>query len=541
MAQWNAQTGVKAFWAIPELVAIAVDFLDVQSLSQCARVSRAVSEHALNSLYRKSARLTDIFGLLCPMRTDATTGTISFIVPLRPAHWTRFRHYNHRIQEVSVEFFDPQTRSISQKAIIDLLGTQPRQEPFLPSLRRLDWQDVHPSLNHLVILLFHEGLRELRISLDPSSSTSIMDFLPLRAPNLKFLQVWTTRMAEHDSQFHNATMEAIQRLPLVRLRMPPDPLSPGMLSVIAQKRELQSFWGYFFGPETFRPSTSESYGDSSDMTFPVLRECSVNCGDFLSGLDYFISAPQLVSLHINYGIQDNISTGLSMLSSLRLKDLMIAIRTWNIGGNQGPPPSPTIDVLRPILAMSSLEILVIVHPRPPGLSDEDIAELARSLPELRHIELCGHAREEPSEKVPTLECFKSLAQYCRKLISISIWIDASDPPPPISPNEMAFSSTLEVVYFHSSKIDRVWDVMAFLVSILPPLTILEWSPVSRHLRPVIGASEVHFHSLPSAAMNSCRSKWQEVSTLLSSRAQHRRAIQSQRSRIERERENMAHH
>lgn len=46
---------------------MTVDLLDRSSLSACARVSKDISEHALNSLYRTAPEFFNVLDLLCPL------------------------------------------------------------------------------------------------------------------------------------------------------------------------------------------------------------------------------------------------------------------------------------------------------------------------------------------------------------------------------------------------------------------------------------------------------------------------------------------
>lgn len=66
----QTRTALRACWETPELIAIIVDLLDTTSQARCARVSRTISEHALNALYRNVKQLVPIFSLLCPLRED---------------------------------------------------------------------------------------------------------------------------------------------------------------------------------------------------------------------------------------------------------------------------------------------------------------------------------------------------------------------------------------------------------------------------------------------------------------------------------------
>lgn len=547
MNQSRRPTCCRVFWDTAELVAITVDFLDPKSLSRCARVSKALSGHALDSLYRDAVPFTNILGLLCPMKLDPSTGTLvrsleyyycalliseqGFVGPLRRANWERFRHYNRRIRKIHVGYHEIQVRSISQNSIIDLLGTLPRKEAFLPCLTTLDWQNIQPPLIQIVMMLFHDGLKEAAWSASPSDSESLLEQVLLRSPNLQSLQLWIPRPITSFAQLIMSTKEAIGALPLRSVKVGQDLVTPDLLYTISQKPTVEQFWGTTYGPNLTR--SRETLGCSTCPVFSPLFEFSVDSNNFLRGSEHILWASRLVSLHVTLMHLDHITEVLTQISAIQLKDLMMTLNNWPSATMPAVlPPALTMDILTPLLTMRSLEIFVIEHPVPPRLNDEDLEQIARSLPELRHIEFCALARPGSQEEVPTLGCLIPFAQYCRKLTSIAIYMDASVPPPPLPLGQRTFTSSLEVVYVFCSKIGNCGLVVDFLQSILPHSARLEWSKCSHHLRSVIAPMDLHYPPALDAESSQYASHWQYASSLLSTLSGTRKLLALQRTKIE---------
>ncbi|KZT38494.1 hypothetical protein SISSUDRAFT_1046919, partial [Sistotremastrum suecicum HHB10207 ss-3] len=80
-----------------------MELLDDKSLSACAQVSKMISDHALDVLYRTGPDLLHILKLLCP---DIERGTEKSITQnITPFHRDRFLHYKSRIRTLSLTNF----------------------------------------------------------------------------------------------------------------------------------------------------------------------------------------------------------------------------------------------------------------------------------------------------------------------------------------------------------------------------------------------------------------------------------------------------
>lgn len=109
----QTRNALRACWETPELIAIIVDMLDTTTQARCARVSRTISEHALNALYRHVKQLLPIFSLLCPIREDVDSG--------RMVRVFRSQSQLSQAQNIVLEFCKlPQFNTLEQIQLVSL-------------------------------------------------------------------------------------------------------------------------------------------------------------------------------------------------------------------------------------------------------------------------------------------------------------------------------------------------------------------------------------------------------------------------------------
>lgn len=188
-------------------------------------------------------------------------------------------------------------------------------------------------------------------------------------------------------------------------------------------------------------------------------------------------------------------------------------------GSEDPAPLP-MSILSPLLAMQTLETLLIEHPTPPNLRDDELECFAMRFPELRHFSLCARAHGTLPDNVPTMASLIPFAQHCRKLVSIGIYMDASVPVPVLGHYPLTFAPSLEAVHVLCSKIDDDHAVVSFLASILPVTTKLHHKGIPSFLTRMI-ESEEELEGLEQDVLDVMRletrkywRKWYEVAEML---------------------------
>lgn len=188
---------VEHFWSVPELIAHIMEYLDNISLCQCARVSKVVSCHALEKLYRSGVAFENLLSILAPIGQPKhpllhIVGLLictclvkllirffqSFIRHLTCDDWDCFSEYARLVRSLS---FDDS--NISHSSFCDVLDGHPRWEPHVSTSQ-------FPSLARIVLQrLRHSSLGSLRqLFLErPGHLDPCFDFeRPLQAPCTMF-------------------------------------------------------------------------------------------------------------------------------------------------------------------------------------------------------------------------------------------------------------------------------------------------------------------------------------------------------------------
>ncbi|KZS91575.1 hypothetical protein SISNIDRAFT_467509 [Sistotremastrum niveocremeum HHB9708] len=209
-------------WEIPELISTIMSFLEVED-------ENWGTSQDFNAL------------AVCAQFTQ----TIS------AAHWKRFRHYSPRIRSLVLHPLNFQPYRISHESTMNLLCTSPRGDAFLPSLRELSW-DFNSAISsryeegelRWILFLLHDELKELNLTLPSHGAEILMDYLPMKAPNLERLVLWVMDVypwSEFAESSKSAAVRAIRGLPLLRiLHISADLVTPTLMGEIASRPDIQS-------------------------------------------------------------------------------------------------------------------------------------------------------------------------------------------------------------------------------------------------------------------------------------------------------------
>ncbi|KZT38476.1 hypothetical protein SISSUDRAFT_1061934 [Sistotremastrum suecicum HHB10207 ss-3] len=243
-------------WEISELVSEITSYLkvkddgrtDFKTLAVCARVSKLVSEYALDAIYREGPDMRIILGFLCPMFRVHSIHIFGSLEAIQALH--------SRIRSLSLipNNFDP--LGISGKSMIELLLTLPRGEAFLPSLEEFGWKGVSDMENMgglsiftepaspYILLFLNDGLKDLQLSLPLHDAEIILGYLPTKAPNIERFELYVADLDLPTEQIEccqDAVVRAIRGLPLLReLEINEHWGGPTLLNKISRKPDLRS-------------------------------------------------------------------------------------------------------------------------------------------------------------------------------------------------------------------------------------------------------------------------------------------------------------
>ncbi|KZT39014.1 hypothetical protein SISSUDRAFT_1032970 [Sistotremastrum suecicum HHB10207 ss-3] len=541
MQMERQKTLTENFLQCPELVRTTMDFMDKKSLSRCALLNKAMSEHALDAIYAHRHSFVRLLELLCPIERDATTGIRKFTRPIKGSDWDRFRHYSKRIHSLRVSNSGNDGRRFSPDSLIDLFSSMPPGHQFLPHLRKIEWHNLHPVTIHFLLMLSHDKIHDLFFSIASRDLQNgiLFERLSKKLPNLRSLRLGlTTGMTERSTDQARKTLsEAIHDLPLLRwLVLPSELLSQPLLYNLSQLKHLQRLWATQFGPRSMT-STPRAEADATSR-FPVLFEVAVSTAHLLSKWDYLLSGRRLVSLYIEVSDMRHLSVAPGLISSLSptLRHLIVVPQGLSQTSVTSAPL--TIAMLAPFLKLQLLETLVIDLPDPPRLNDKDLQSVATSFPEIQHLEICVRARGEPSQVSPTLGCLLPFAKHCRKLHSLGLYINASVVPSAFPHSQTVFSPNLQELHVFCSKIGEIHVVLDFLLLILPSHASIVQGTYSTQLQHMVGETMLHF---PRGERNEeldeesieYKFAWRTVGRYLEKMLRARKTLEIQRAEISR--------
>ncbi|KZS93853.1 hypothetical protein SISNIDRAFT_454298, partial [Sistotremastrum niveocremeum HHB9708] len=427
----QTRTALRACWETPELIAIIVDMLDTTSQARCARLSRAISEHALNALYRNVKQLLPIFSLLCPIREDVDSGRMNFTNSLNSTHWNRFNWYRSRIRTIETYISEDRFERLSDESRLDLLTTLPQGEIMFPSLRKLVWLDSEPGTASLILLFLHKRLSDVSLLLVARDVPMILDYLTYRCPGLDSLNFETVDIPHQGFDWTPARVacaRVVDTLPLLRrLVLPRALLNADVVHRLSLHPCLQRICVTLFMLKDTHESGIASHHDSSPAhPFANLLALSIDSKNLLEFTDPLLKSPCLTTINVDVFDQSDLSTLIRLIStsSPGVKNLSVQTAQYPVFGRALPLPI-NLAFLLPLLRLESLQTLVIDHPVPPELDDDELGTLSAALPALVHFQLCVRTHCGADYKVPTLGCLIHFARNCRKLVSIGVYMDAS--------------------------------------------------------------------------------------------------------------------
>ncbi|QRW01482.1 hypothetical protein RhiLY_00479 [Ceratobasidium sp. AG-Ba] len=130
---------------------------DIPTRARGAVVSRRFMRPALAALWRKSAKMFDIFSLIAPLEREPSILSYCFTRPIMPSDWTRFTEiYAPLIQEIHYCPSWSLSKQLSLSTFDDIARSR-LQLHILPNLLSLRW---HP--------LGTQDLRDIEIFMSPS-------------------------------------------------------------------------------------------------------------------------------------------------------------------------------------------------------------------------------------------------------------------------------------------------------------------------------------------------------------------------------------
>lgn len=350
----------------------------------------------------------------------------------------------------------------------------------LPNLKRLHWTRADPSTFHYIRQYLHPRLEALYINFDIShpEQVGILFTIPaLYSPHISALRIPPRFRPSCDPIYFSRALPAWSHLSILIV---PDITLEGLICVAQMPHlkelaiyELLSLWICpFDAPLSTRTKLLQSI-TTLERTFPVLEDLDITTrGLSIVEVTKLIALFHEAELHklklnINY-LGDTMDDTADLFQAVRDHCSTSSLEELILLHADLPPTS--FSVIQPLLSFHKLKALHICGGHHMSLSEQETAQIAKSLPDIKEF-ITSVGMPEPPNNLLALIPFTA----CSKLQRLSISLDASDKATrnALRKRTNRFSVTqnfaLRVLNVGDSPISHKEFVASFLSDIFPNL------------------------------------------------------------------------
>ncbi len=309
------------------------------------------------------------------------------------SRWGRFLRYASYVQRLDRAYF-----IVGEIDLLRSVIAHNDHRTFLPGLRRLAWMQDEESGTTLASLISTSGFVELHLhDKHMAASEELMALLPSRVPTLRKLVFVSSVYSAWDDIALVKSLTGLKHLQSLRLDSNYRLLHYDLLRQLFASLPLEHLYFYI--------------ADLNDLARPCsisalhLRflECKGSMADMVALLPH-LHTPSLTTFKFESLFEETSDHVLSMCTILSQRPFLDTLKGISLAMRLpfGPPYTlEVVDLLQnllyPILLMSCLESLSFVCPKrvttPITITDEDIATVARALPNLKCLEIIAYASE----------------------------------------------------------------------------------------------------------------------------------------------------
>jgi hypothetical protein len=372
------------------------------------------------------------------------------------ADWERFALHAGRVREFVHRY--PSGISGVLKAL-DMLSVQ---ELLLPNLTHLIWDFRVDDYTFVLIRRFlGPHIKQLAVSLpdgDSFTRLSLLRTLTKRCHSLTHISLIGMSPFGTVPGFIGAISHLVCGWNQLR-GLSVEALSPAALLHVATQLSLEQL-------ELTHVTSDISLPFSRPSTihiFPCLRELDVTCHEitFAIGLVESMSSAFLTSINIAASIVGE-SGFCDFINALRDHCLHSSLRSIIMVGNQEIPVTTLTFDVGPLFVFPNLTVVELYSNMPFKLDDTSLSDVARTWPRITTLIL----REPGHSPRITLLGLVLLAQYCTKLETLAIHLDARSVPP-ATPSPRVKCEALTSVDVMQSPISEPRQVASFIYDIFP--------------------------------------------------------------------------
>ncbi|EIM81368.1 uncharacterized protein STEHIDRAFT_171756 [Stereum hirsutum FP-91666 SS1] len=428
---------------ITEIIRSIFGFLDVRSNARNARVSKIWSSIALDRVWEDVE--PDVFRSLCPMSQSETN--LTFVRPPLLSDWMTFLTYSSRVRTWSDSSWSS-PYNLSQKARNDIAMSRPLTSVF-PNLLRLctGTQDLDPFLMGTSVKILDLVVRHIPLkNVAEVRTTWVFRNVTERLPHLTSL--YLSYLDDDTPNYDEQIVGLLRNLTkLQKLSLPIMCLNADIAFTLASHQDLRTVTFELGMPIVFYACSQETrvMFDSTqplpNAAFSALHTVEFSASNladaasFLFQPEFPLRNIRVMSIHIRHvPLSGDTGIFLSRLTTdcPTLQKLTLAFHALKYDGNDPLPTIPYFELqhLSIVSQLQNLTTLVIRHPHPINMDDNDVAKLAKSCPRLQTIHLNPYP-VVPTRPGTTLLALQHLANHCPDLRSVGIYLDGTVAPAPI--------------------------------------------------------------------------------------------------------------
>ncbi|RDX44968.1 hypothetical protein OH76DRAFT_1408592 [Lentinus brumalis] len=424
--------------------------------ARAARVCHSFAYVALPVVWRRLSNLVPLWTVLLPDNVPPLE------TPMRLVTWEHYEQRTEMIKNVSraklyheaprwkrflryasyVHQLDCGCYSEGEIELLRSVLAHNKGRTILPALRCLTWHEDEKSGTTLASLS-STSLVELRLQYayndigPPHDIESVVALLPSCFPSLQtFVFTQPARTASDDSRAFVNSLAGFRNLRALRIDSMVRTLDETLLRQLFMSMRLEEL---YFWIGDFEDLTGEKMIEAPYLRSLECRGAAVDMIIFLLTVD----APALATFKFMNHLFDATPTHMMLLcKSLGLSSNLRSLSLAMQASFEEPPELEMVDlvgdILHPVLSMSHLERLSFVYPTGPAavpieVQDEDIALIARSLPNLKLLEILydspdGDDDEDGDAMPPPLSAMSLvyIAQHCPRLEELHLQIVDTD-------------------------------------------------------------------------------------------------------------------
>ncbi|KAJ7744107.1 hypothetical protein B0H16DRAFT_1727382 [Mycena metata] len=478
---------------IPELVELicaelaAISLPDrSRDLNSVARVNRRFSEPALDWLWKTQNGISNVLGTmgddLWEFDPPGQPNSVRVLRDIRPEDWVRFQVYAPRIQTFSwIDIRGDPTTGTWSAVFALLTASLLPLDHLLPNLKVLNWAVTVGSYFPYVHLFLGPRLETISLGrLSEESHLSFLPTLPTQCPRLAEVTVLGTR--ELEIHYKEISTMICSLAHLVRVSV--DGLNQTAFEYLSQLPTLSL---------TIRlgPHFIPAHPASDTAVFTALQEIILRDTPHTFLLAFFATTPatpfrRIVVTTSSPPARVDI---IRLYAHIAASSDPLALRRLTLNSSPSAsaaafplaPLSDTVippDALRPLFCFTNLIKISLSPPAGFDLDDTTVAYLARSWPNVQHLNLSGGAYHRAPSRL-TLRGLCALARNCPALRTLTLPFNALVVPDdgdalPQAPSEVGGVWRLDV--YDSPLVDPL-AVAGYLFKVFPRLTAIHTATV----------------------------------------------------------------